>query len=115
MKGSFLNWTVLLLLPAVGVASQTKPRPTSFIESRQGNHPNGPDTIGHGKVSQGDTLMCLLVETYDLENQRPSTACLVRFGIGKQHTLAFHESMFAPEDSEAYLECAGDKPRRSEL
>jgi hypothetical protein len=105
--------TLLLLLAAASVAGQTKtkPRPTSFIESRQGNHPDGPDMIGHRKVSQGDTVMCVLLEVYD-ESHQSSTACMIRFGDGTRHTLAVNESIGAPQDSEAYLECAGDKPRR---
>ena len=104
---------LLLLLAALAVAAQTKTklRPTSFIESRQGHHPDGPDMIGHAQVSQGDTLMCMLVEVYD-ESHQASTACMVRFGDGTKHTLAFNESMPIPQDGEAYLECAGDKPRR---
>jgi hypothetical protein len=70
--------------------------------------------IGHAKVSQGDTVMCMLVELYD-ESHQSSTACMIRFGDGPKHTLAFKESMPAPQDSEAYLECAGDKPRRCEV
>lgn len=112
MKRSCPGLILLLLLAAVRIASQTKttPRPTSFIESRQGNHPDG-DMVGHGKVSQGDTVMCMLVGVYD-ENHQSSTACVIRFGDGPKHTLAFNEAMPVPQDSEAYLECAGDKPRR---
>jgi hypothetical protein len=117
MKKSRYGFTLLLLLAAVSIAGQTttKPRrrPTSFIESRQGNHPDGPDIIGHGKVSQGDTVICMLVGVYD--ESHSSTACIIRFGDGPQHTLEFNESMPAPQDSEAYLECAGDKPRRCKV
>lgn len=67
--------------------------------------------IGHGTVSQGDTVPCMLVEVYD-ESHQSSTACVIRFGDGPKHTLAFNESLPAPQDSEAHLECAGDKPRR---
>lgn len=116
MKRSCFPWTLLLLLTAISLASQTetKPRPTSFIESRQGNHPDGPDVIGHGTVTEGDKVFCTLVEVYD-ETHQSSTACVIRFGRGSQHTLAFNESMPAPEDSEAFLECAGDKPRRCKV
>ncbi|MGB2607066.1 MAG: hypothetical protein WBC78_25910 [Candidatus Sulfotelmatobacter sp.] len=116
MKRSRPSLTLLLLLVAVSVAGQTKtkPRPTSFIESRQGNHPDGPDMIGHGKVSQGDTVMCMLVEVYD-ESHQSSTACMIRFGDGPKHTLAFNDSIPAPQDSDACLECAGDKPRRCKV
>jgi hypothetical protein len=116
MKRSLPRLTLSLLLAAVSVAGQTKtkPRPTSFIESRQGNHPDRPDMIGHGKVSQGDTVMCMLVEVYD-ESHQSSTACMIRFGDGPKHTLAFNDSMPAPQDSDAYLECAGDKPRRCKV
>jgi hypothetical protein len=113
MKRNCGGLSVLLLVAAVSVAGQTKtkPRPTSYIESRQGNHPDGPDIIGHATVSQADRLMCMLVEVYD-ESRQSSTACVVRFGKGPKHTLALQESMDVPQDSEAYLECAGDKPRR---
>ena len=116
MKRSCPSLTLLLLLAAVSVAGQTKtkPRPTSFIESRQGNHPDGPDMTGHGKVSQGDTVMCMLVEVYD-ESHQSSTACMIRFGDGPKYTLRFNESMPTPQDSDAYLECAGDKPRRCKV
>ena len=112
MKRNCCSVVLLLLLAALGVAGQTtaKLKPSSRIESRQGNHPDGPDMIGHAKVSQGDTLMCTLVEVYD-ENQS-STACVIRFGDGPRHTLGFGKSILAPQDSDAYLECAGDKPRR---
>ena len=101
--------TSFLLLAAMSVAGQSQP--TLLIESRQGNHPNGSDMIGHRKVSHGDILMCMLVEVYD-ENHQASTACMIRFGEGPKHRLAFNESMPVPRDSDAYLECAGDKPRR---
>lgn len=45
-------FTLIPLLVLCGTASfagQDEPKPvqrTSFIESRQGNHPDGPDTIG---------------------------------------------------------------------
>lgn len=112
MKGT-LSWTVLVLLTGISVAGQTttKPRPSSFIESRQGNDPEGPDVIGHRTVFHGDTVFCMLVSVYD-ESQVSSTACVIRFGDGPKHTLAFNESMPVTEDSEIYLECAGDKPRR---
>jgi hypothetical protein len=51
------------------------------------------------------------VEIYD-DSHRSSTACMVRFGDGPKRTLAFKESMLTPQDSDADLECAGDKPRR---
>ncbi len=114
MKRSFSGWILLPLLTTVSLAGQTDtgPKPTSLrIESRQGNHPDGPDMIGHRTVSQGDTLLCMLVEVYD-ESHQSSTACVIRLGDGPKHTLAFKESMPVPKDTEAYLECAGDKPRR---
>lgn len=116
MKGSCFSLTLLLLLATVNFAGQSKakPGPTSFIESRQGNHPDRPDMIGHRKLSLGDTVMCMLVEVYDKSHQS-STACMIRFGNGPKHTLAFHESMLTPQDGDAYLECAGDKPRRCML
>lgn len=113
MKRSCPILILSLLLAALGVAGQTntKLRPSSRIESREGNHPDGPDMIGHAKVSQGDSLMCMLVEVYD-ESHRSSTACMIRFGGGSRHTLAVGESISAPQYSDAYLECAGDRPRR---
>ena len=113
MKKKLPHLTLLLLLTAISLAgqTQTKPRPTSFIESREGNHPDGPDMIGHRTISQGDTVLCTLVEVYD-ESHQSSTSCVIRFGDGPKHTLAFNESMPVPQDSEVYLECAGDKPRR---
>lgn len=116
MKGSHASWTLLLLLAAVSVVGQakTKPERTPYIESRQGNHPDGPDMIGHGTVSEGDTLLCSLVGVRD-ESHQSSTACVIRFADGPKHTLAFNESMLAPQDTNVYLECAGDKPRRCEI
>ena len=113
MKRNCSRLILLLLIAALSVAGQTKTklRPSSRIESREGNHPDGPDMIGHAKVSQGDTLMCTLVEVYD-ESHQSSTSCMIRFGRGPRHTVAFGESISTPEDSDAYLECAGDKPRR---
>jgi hypothetical protein len=113
MRRSCPGLILLLLLMAPNFAAQTKtkPRPSSFIESRQGNHPEGPDMIGHGHVAQGDAVICMMVEVYD-ESYQSSTACMIRFGAGPQHTLAFKESTPAPQGGEAYLECAGDKPRR---
>jgi hypothetical protein len=105
--------TLLLLLAASNVSGQTKPetRLTAYVESRQGNHPDGPDMIGHAEVSKGDTVRCTLVGVYD-ESRQSSTACVIRFGSGPKNTLALNESISAPEDSEAYLECAGYNPRR---
>lgn len=116
MQRSYPSLILLLLLAAVSVAAQTntKVRPSSFIESRQGNHPDGPDMIGHAKVSRGDTLMCMLVGVYD-ESHQSATACMVSFGDGPKHTLAFKQSMLVPQDSDAYLECSGNKPRRCML
>ena len=115
MKRSCASFIPLLLLAALTVDGQAKPkvRPSSFIESRQGNHPDGPDMIGHTKVSQGDSLMCMLVEVYD--ESQSSTACMIRFGNGPKHTLAFQQSMPVPQDSDAYLECTGEKPRRCKV
>ena len=103
--------SLLLLLAASNVSGQTKPEPRmiAYVESRQGNHPDGAGTVGHAKVSKGDTLRCTMVSVYDKSNE--TTACMIRFGSGPKHTLALGESMSAPEDGEAYLECAGDKPR----
>ena len=113
MKMNCCSLIVLLLLATLSVTGQTKTnlRPSARIESRQGNHPDGPDMIGHAKVSQGDRLMCTLVEVYD-ESHESATSCMIRFGPGPRHTLAFGESVSAPQNGDAYLECAGDKPRR---
>lgn len=113
MKRNYPSITLLLLLAASSVSGQTKPesRLIAYIESRQGNHPDGADMIGHAKVYKDDTVRCTLVGVYD-ESHQSSTACVIRFGSGQKHTLALNESISAPEDSEAYLECAGDKPRR---
>jgi len=93
MKRSRASWTLLLLLAAAGVAAQTKARsgPTPYIESRQGNHPDGPDMIGHRIVSEGDALLCSLVEVND-ESHQSSTAGVIRFAHGPKRTLAFNES-----------------------
>jgi hypothetical protein len=101
--------TLVLLIVASELSGQT--RPVIYIESLQGNNPGRADTIGHAKVSRGDTLRCTLVGVYDASHQA-STACVVRFGNGPWYTLGLNDSMSAPEESEAYLECAGDKPRR---
>lgn len=102
---------LLFMLLAAGLSGQTKPRPTSFIETRQGNQPDSADVIGHGTVFKADTLQCTLAEVYD-QSHSSSTACMIRFGDGPAQKLAFNESMPAPQDGEVYLECAGDKPRR---
>jgi len=99
--------------PAGQVGSEPAPH-TPFLESRQGNHPNGPDLIGHRSVSKGATLQCYLVEVYD-ETNKASTACVVKFGDGQKYTLAFHRSMRSPQDGELYLEWLGGKPRRCGL
>jgi hypothetical protein len=111
---SLILLILLLLFAAAGVAGQarTRTRPTSFIETRQANDPDGPDVTGHGKVSQGDTLLCKLVSVYEDGANQTSSNCMIRFGGGPRHTLAFNQSMRAPQDGEAYLECAGDRPRR---
>jgi hypothetical protein len=103
----------VLFFAAMPLAGQTaaKPKRASQIESRQGNHPDGPDQISHGTVASGDTLLCMLVEVYD-ESHQTSTACVVQFTDGPKRTLAFDESMTAAQDGEALLECAGDKPGR---
>ena len=86
-------------------------RPTSFVESRQGSHPDGPDTIAHASVFQGDILMCMLVEVYD-NTHKARTACVVKFKDGARHTLNHGESMQLPDDDEFSLECRGRVPRR---
>ncbi len=96
------------------LTAQDEPRPahpTSFIESRQGNHPDGPDLIAHAFVLKDDTLMCMSVEVYD-ETHKVSTACVIKFKNGSKRTLAFNQFMKAPGDSEISLECFGRVPRR---
>lgn len=112
----------LFLLPflyrlccAAALPGQDEPRParhTSFIESRQGNHPDEPDIIGHASVSRSDSLMCMLVGVYD-ETHQASTACVVEFrDKNAKYTLTSGQSMQSPADGELFLECAGQVPRR---
>ena len=115
MKTCFWLLTLLILLSsAASLAGQgdAKPaHPTSFIESRQGNHPDGPDMIGHATISKDDTLMCMLVGVYD-ETHQAKTACVVTFkGAGKL-TLAQGQFVKSTADSDVSLECAGRVPRR---
>jgi hypothetical protein len=104
---------LIFLSVTASVAGQDEPKPvhhTSFIESRQGNHPDG-DITGHASVSKDDTLMCMLVGVYD-ETHTAATACVVKFKEGSQRTLAFKEFMKVPTDSEISLVCSGQVPRR---
>jgi len=106
--------SLLLICSAASPAEQGEAEPvhpTSFIESRQGNHPNGPDMIGRATISKDDTLMCMLVEVYD-ETHQAKTACVVTFkGAGK---LILTQGQFVKSaaDSEVSLECSGRVPRR---
>jgi hypothetical protein len=105
---------LILLSTSLVLAGQDDGRPahpTSFIESRQGNHPDGPDMIGHATISKDDTLMCMLVGVYD-ETHQAKTACVVTFkGAGKL-TLAHGQFVKSTADSEVSLECWGRVPRR---
>jgi len=108
-----LHLPLLILCLAASVSAQDEPKPvhrTSFIHSRQGNYPDGPDEIAHASVSKDDTLMCMLVGVYD-ETHKASTACVVKFKDGGQRTLAFKEFMRVPTDGEMSLECSGQAPR----
>ncbi len=118
MKISFSILTSLLVVcSAASPAEQgdAKPvHPTSFIESRQGNHPNGPDMIGRATISKDDTLMCMLVEVYD-ETHHAKTACLVTFKDAGKLILAQGQFVKSVADSEVSLECSGRAPRRCML
>jgi hypothetical protein len=105
---------LVVLFSAAALAAQDQPKPahpTSFIESRQGNHPDGPDVIGQAKVSKDDTLWCMLVGVYD-ETHTASTACVVKFKDGTKHVLAHGQFVKLPDDNEVSLTCAGHVPRR---
>jgi hypothetical protein len=104
---------LLVLLSVAPLAAQDEPRPhpTSFIESRQGNHPDGPDMIGHASVLKDDTLVCMLVEVYD-ETHTASTACVVKFKDGTKIVLTHGQFVKLPEDDEISLTCSGRVPRR---
>jgi hypothetical protein len=105
---------LLFLCAAATLVGQEEPKPvhpTSFIESRQGNHPGGPDMVGHASISKDDTLMCMLVEVYD-ETHQAKTACAVTFkGAGKL-VLVQGQFVKSAADSEVSLECSGRVPRR---
>ena len=115
MKNCFAASISLLLLCASAIlAAQDEIKPvhrTLFVESRQGNHPDGPDMIRHAAVAKDDTLMCMLVEVYD-ETHKASTACIVNFKNGSKRTLAFNQFMKVASETEISLECSGDMPRR---
>jgi hypothetical protein len=83
---------------------------TFRIETRQGNNPGYPDVTGHGPVSKGDSLRCVLVGVYD-ETHSSSTSCVLRFAKHEDYTLAGGQSLQSPVKGELYLECSGDKPR----
>ena len=105
---------LVVLYSTTSLVAQDDPRPihrTSFIESRQGNHPNGPDMIGHASVSKDDTLLCMLVEVYD-ETHIASTSCVVKFKDGSKRTLTSGQFMKSQEDGEMSLACSGRVPRR---
>jgi hypothetical protein len=113
MKPHLSALLAILFVSSASLAAQDEPKPThhtSFIESRQGNNPDGPDVIAHATVSQDDTLMCTLVGVID-ETHQASTACVVKFKDGGQRTLAFKEFMKVSTDSEISLECSGHVPR----
>jgi hypothetical protein len=105
---------LVVLVSVVSLAAQDEPKPshlTSFVESRQGNHPDGPDMIGHAKVLKDDTLFCMLVEVYD-ETHTASTSCVVKFKDGINLVLAHGQFVKLPDDNEVSLTCAGHVPRR---
>ena len=104
---------LFILLGPCFLAGQAGAAPNS-IESRQGHHPDGPDVIGHARISKGATLKCILVEVYD-ETHQASTSCVVEFENGAVHELAFGESMQSPQDGRISLECSGDLPRRCKV
>jgi hypothetical protein len=113
LKTCFLT-LLLILCSSAYLAGQDEPKPvrqTSFIESRQGNHPDGPDVIGHATISIDDTLMCMLVEVYD-ETHQASTACVVKFKDGTKHVLTNGQFVKSAVDGEVALECSGRVPRR---
>ena len=111
------SYALLPLLVVCGTAfisAQDPPKPvhrTSFIESRQGNRPDGPDKIGHAAVLKDDTLMCMSVEVYD-ETNTAQTACVVRFKDGSKRVLSHGEFLKASADGDGSLECSGLVPRR---
>lgn len=115
MKPFLAISTVLFVVSStasvIGQDASRTIRPTSFVESRQGNHPDGPDSIGHASITQYDILMCMLVEVYD-ETHRSQTACVLKFKDGPQRTLNQGESMLSYQSGEFSLECRGRRPRR---
>ncbi len=110
MKTCFsASLSLLVLCGAASLVGQDELKPvrqTSFIESRQGNHPDGPAAI-----SKNDTLICMLVEVYD-ETHQASTACVIKFKDGSQRVLNHGEFMKSAVDSEVSLQCSGRVPRR---
>jgi hypothetical protein len=110
-----ISFLVLCGTASVAGQADTKPVPrASFLESRQGHHPYGPDLIDHAAVSKDATLHCDLVEVYD-DTHKASTACIIKFGDGEKYALTFGQVMRSPQEGELYLECLGDKPRRCGL
>lgn len=108
---------LLAVLSAASLAAQDEPKPahpTSFIESRQGNHPDDPDMIGHAPVSKDDTLWCMLVGVYD-ETHQATTACVVKFKDGTKIVLPHGQFVKLPGDDEVSLTCSGRVPRRCML
>ena len=106
--------SLLGLCAGASLVAQDEPKPahpTSFVETRQGNHPDGPDLIAHAIISKDDTLICMSVEVYD-ETHKASTACVVKFKDGSKRTLASGQFMKVPADEEISLECSGHVPRR---
>ena len=114
MKACFSTLiSLVVFFSGVSLAAQDelKPaHPTSFIESRQGNHPDGPDMIGRAKVLKDDTLWCMLTGVYD-ETHTASTACVVKFKDGGKLVLTHGQFVKSPEDAEISLTCAGHVPR----
>ena len=105
---------LVVLCSVASLAAQDEPKPahpTSFIVSRQGNNPDGPDMIGHANVSKDDTLWCMLVGVYD-ETHQAKTACVVKFRDGTKIVLAHGQFVKLPGDNEVSLTCTGHVPRR---
>ncbi len=85
----------------------------SRIESSQGQ-PDTPDVISHKYVSKGTRMKCIQVEHHP-KQEDDGAACVARLRAYANYTLKFGEVMRAPNDSELYVECAGDKPTRCTL
>ena len=109
---TLIRLVALFTVASLAAQDDAKPvHPTSFIETRQGNVPDGPDTIGHALVSKDDTLFCMLVGVYD-ETHQAKSACVVKFKDGTRIVLPHGQFVKLPGDNEVSLTCAGHVPRR---